>query len=411
MFKILKFYLAKYCYNWVLCILKLKNYMIVLFCKKSDRSNIKSIILNIDLTEYLNTFFGYFDRSPFNPKTINMIILHANNANPNEKPSPYIPTDIIIYDYIKDRIIKVVESVYSWNWQQGARLHWLDEDNLIYNFYDEQVDLYKSKIYTLSNDKKRILDVPVQDSYKMKYCLSISYESLNIARPDYGYRNKIRKEVNLNEIYIKKYDLGTDKIEELTNTEILLNKYFSHKNKINRRSVRINHLLISPDGKKFIFLFRFLEKYKLKHILFLYDFNTREEKILIDHNMVSHYCWIDNENILFWGIINNVGDYYIINSDSLQINCLDLNLSDGHPTMLNTTTFITDTYPDKSRMRSLLKVNFSNKKIKKLSAFYESPRFIGETRCDLHPNISPDGKYIHIDTIYTGKRLLHLLEI
>jgi hypothetical protein len=385
--------------------------MIVLFCKKSDGSNIKSIILNIDLTEYLNTFFGYFDKSPFNPQNSNIITFHANNAKSCRKPNPNISTDIIIFDFKKDKIIKIVDSVYSWNWQQGARLHWLDEDNLIYNFYDKQSDSYQSKMYSLSTGNKRTIKLPVQESYKNKYILSISYESLYQTRPDYGYSNKIRKNLNLKEIFIKKYDLTTNKIEELINAEILLNKYIQHQDKVDLKSIRINHLLISPDGNKCLFLFRFVEKYKLQHLFFLYDFRSKEEKILIDHNMVSHYFWLNNKNVLFWGEIDNVGDYYILNSDTLQKKCLGLNLSDGHPTMLNPTTFITDTYPDKSRMRSLMKVNFSNKKIKKLAAFYESPRFIGETRCDLHPNISPDGKYIHIDTIYTGKRLLHLLEI
>jgi hypothetical protein len=89
--------------------------------------------------------------------------------------------------------------------------------------------------------------------------------------------------------------------------------------------------------------------------------------------------------------------------------CLSTNLPDGHPSVLNDHTIVTDTYPDNKRNRRLLLVDIYKNNIKELLTSFESCKFVGETRCDLHPHFHKNR--IHFDSIENGVRELSILEL
>ena len=72
---------------------------------------------------------------------------------------------------------------------------------------------------------------------------------------------------------------------------------------------------------------------------------------------------------------------------------------------------IFDTYPNKSRMKKLFMYNMKSSDLKELGEFYEGLKYYNETRCDLHPGFSPDGKNIFIDSVHKGKRGLYIISI
>jgi hypothetical protein len=55
-------------------------------------------------------------------------------------------------------------------------------------------------------------------------------------------------------------------------------------------------------------------------------------------------------------------------------------------------------------MQKLLLYNIKTKQIFPLLKLYQSIRYMYQTRCDLHPRFSTDGKYVFFDTVYSGKR-------
>jgi len=71
------------------------------------------------------SFFGYYDKSPLN-RTNEYIIFHSPNVPTRQLPHPEIPLDIVVYD-IKNNEFKIVDKSYSYNWQQGSRLMWIDD--------------------------------------------------------------------------------------------------------------------------------------------------------------------------------------------------------------------------------------------------------------------------------------------
>jgi len=55
--------------------------------------------------------------------------------------------------------------------------------------------------------------------------------------------------------------------------------------------------------------------------------------------------------------------------------------------------------------------NLKSKNLKKLGEFFQSFSFYGETRCDLHPRFSFDGRKVFFDSVHEGKRYLYMMEL
>ncbi|MCD6181914.1 MAG: hypothetical protein J7K89_05970 [Candidatus Cloacimonetes bacterium] len=367
-------------------------------------------VVNIPSPSHRNTFFGYYDKTPFNPEDENLLVFHANNQNPQKKPSCKTITDILLHNRGKNSY-SIIGKTTAWNWQQGARLHWIDSSHIVYNCYDKEKQLPRCKRVNVFNLEEKTYDYPLQESFSNKFFLSLDYSTLNKTRPDYGYRNSVRKNnYTDNSVFMVSYKNG--KSEKLFDISDILNLLGLGNIQLRKSKARINHIMVTPDGEKFIFLFRYIHKYKLQHILMMYDCKNSSLKVLLKDNMISHYCWIDNDNILFWGIVNSIGDYYRLNTDIPEkAVSLKTGMTDGHPWLYNDNTVISDTYPDNTRHRKLIRIDLDKLSVTELLRSYESCKFIGETRCDLHPHPSPSGKWIHYDSINTGQRLLSLYEV
>jgi len=130
--------------------------------------------------------------------------------------------------------------------------------------------------------------------------------------------------------------------------------------------------------------------------------------------MVSHCHWYDNENI--FGYLREFdGDkYYMININTLEKKVIGKGIidkfGDGHPTIYED-NIVFDTYPNKGRMKELYMFNLENNKLEKLGEFFESFDFYGETRCDLHPRFSFDGKKVFFDSVHENERHLYMLDL
>jgi Tol biopolymer transport system component len=163
--------------------------------------------------------------------------------------------------------------------------------------------------------------------------------------------------------------------------------------------------MISPSGKDFIFIHRYYYgKQRLDRLMYS-DFGKL--KIVLDYGMISHYCWIDGKTIIGFVQVEEKQGFFIINIESGKIEeCTEINklcLGDGHPSCYKK-WIVFDTYPNKDRMQRLLLYNLKTKEIIPLLELFQSVKYLYQTRCDLHPRFSPDGKYVFFDTVYTSKR-------
>ena len=76
------------------------------------------------------SFFGYYDKCPLNNNG-DLLLWHETDLDTRKPPSPNHPLKIIVAD-IYGKIIKVYKSK-AYNWQQGSRLHWYNNNIFCYN--------------------------------------------------------------------------------------------------------------------------------------------------------------------------------------------------------------------------------------------------------------------------------------
>jgi hypothetical protein len=314
-----------------------------------------------------------------------------------------------------DAVLCIPSAAY--NWQQGCRTQWLSDDLFIFNDFDANRRTYISRVWSISSKKEeKIFLHPVQDAWHTDYFLSLNYRRLMTLRPDYGYRNlpflgeKELIEISHDGIWKIEYDTGNAVL--LVSLAALCD--IGQNNQMTAAIHKVNHIMISPNGKRFIFLHRYYLGEKRFHRLMLANSVTGSISLLAE-GMISHCCWIDDQTILaYLSSKTRKAAYWVIDIVSGEFihaagGKLD-HYGDGHP-HAHGDWFVTDTYADKARMQHILLANWRTGEIKELGRFFHDFSHAGETRCDLHPRFSPDGKFILFDSIFSGKRHLYQLAI
>jgi hypothetical protein len=343
-----------------------------------------------------HTFFGYYDKSPF-CKNGNLLT-HAVN---NEICS--------IYVRIKEGELLYISKTDSWNWQQGAMATWINDDCVGFNKIEDE----KLAFFIYSIEKRSITfkhNDPLQCySLKKNIYASISYDKLNFLRPEYGYQ-KLKK-TRFNKNYgIKIYNIFSNQcIHSISLDEVIS---FLGVND-NLDNSKLNHCQFSPNGKLILFMFRTFRKDGKYSFLLIWDYKNNKLIKLIDDRVVSHYSWINDNEIIVWGRINNQTGYHTIsiNKKSAQLYFKDeLLLGDGHPTYCGKgEKMITDTYPDKSRFSSLFLLNLASNEEHKLAQLKQPWKFVAHNRVDLHPRFSPDCNMISIESGHSGFRRQYII--
>lgn len=339
-------------------------------------------------------FFGYYDKCPEKNGTI---IFQEMGDN---KVSIYVR-------YIQSgKELKIGES-NAFNWQLGARAIWIDDDTVSYNDYAD--GKYVCKWYSISQQKvTKILPIPLMDIHK-DYVLTTNFQRLRSVDPDYCYCCIPEMK---NECF---YDYCNDGIwffnlkDEEMKLLISINDILSvNKNKLYKEGKHcINHIMIAPDGKSFMFIHRYKVDGKKYDRLMVYNF--KELKCLLDDPLQSHFCWLDNHTVMGYCGYNGEIGWFQADTITGKVEKLkeltQTHPKNGHPTKWEDWIAV-DSYPNLARMQKLHVYNRKTKEIRLLSEFYHDMKHHDYNRCDLHPRFTSDGKAIYVDTIFSGKREL-----
>lgn len=348
-------------------------------------------------------FFGYYDKSP---ERNGRVLFHEMSEN---------HVKIIVKSLCDSREIVIGQSK-AYNWQMGARALWLTNDIISYNDYDGEK--YVSKWYSLSKEEiVRIVPLPTMDVVNGKYILSPNFQRLRIIDPCYAYQNlpipSDEQILDYDHDGIWLYDLEKNNKSLLISISDILSctKESAHSGGFHG----LNHIMVCPNGDKFIFIHRCRIGCERYDRLMLYDFNDGGVlTCLLDGKLQSHFCWIDNNTVFGYGEKNNLVGFYKIDINAKQAYMCEevtkFHPKDGHPTAFGDWIII-DSYPDLSRMQSLIAYNQNSQEIIKLGEFFHDMKHAVYTRCDLHPRFSKDGKRVYFDTLYTGKRELCYVDV
>ncbi|MBN2396205.1 MAG: hypothetical protein JXC36_07075 [Candidatus Atribacteria bacterium] len=358
-------------------------------------SKVTPLVTNCDnsilsLGDYYDLFCGYYDVSPFSHCS-KFLCVHGRNIDCDV-------VDILVINIEKKEFF-VIDSTSAWNYQQGARLTWFAEDELIYNRYSEESDSYVSIIKNVKTLEERIIPYPVQTFFKDQFILSIDYCHLTDVGSEYGYKCQYLSNRRKDLIF---YDTNTGEAEVLFSIDDCFHQ-LKNEYQTSRRA-HINHFLINTTGDYFIFLFRFYEEGRRIDNLFGYCLKEKSIELLLENEVISHCSWRDDVEFVFWGIVDDVAGYYMFSIIDRKLILKVSTNQDGHPTFLTHNVILTDTYPNKFLQQELytLDVETKNRKLictKRHPAFYSIDR-----RCDFHPSVSKQIDRFQIDILDNGRR-------
>lgn len=102
--------------------------------------------------------------------------------------------------------------------------------------------------------------------------------------------------------------------------------------------------------------------------------------------------------------------YYFVHIGTDEPPSLIRQSKDGHPSKINERFLLTDAYPGKFGMRRLMALGIQNRRFVEISASPEPLFFQGETRCDLHPSLSPTGRWIQFDCAVGHRRCVAVIK-
>ena len=387
---------------------KIKDF-VRLFLSIAKKKTYK-VKLNEDLVElqYLHIrsdnefFYGYYDRSPENQ---GKILFHEMLSD--EKSVR------IIVENTTNGEEKVIAQTPAFNWQMGARAIWIDDDTVSYNDFDGEK--YVCKWFSLSkNHVVKAFDKPLQDYKGGNYYLGVNYQRLRSYAKEYAYYCLPEMTKSEYDDYehdgIWKVDVNTGEINLLLSIAEILK--FEHIDRFDKGKHFLNHIMMSPNGSSFIFIHRYYVNGVRYDRLMLYDF--KQLKVLMNERIQSHYCWLDDTSVFGYGEYEGKRSFNAINVKTGVVTKHEKLTAkhprDGHPTVFGDWIGIDD-YPNLSRMQPMIAYNYKTKEIKWLGEFYHDLKHKDYNRCDLHPRFSKDGSQIYLDTIYSGKRELVMLNV
>ncbi|WP_459943248.1 TolB-like translocation protein [Deferrisoma palaeochoriense] len=299
-------------------------------------------------------------------------------------------------------------------------LQWLpgQDDLVIFNDVEDR-KLVAKVMNPFTGRNYRVLDAPVQSvSPDGRIALAINYKRLFRLRPEYGYAPDVENfapDMELGEDGIWKMDLGSGRVELIISLHQLI--AYRTRDDMAEAEHKVNHLVVSPSGDRFAFMHRWIGPKGKFSRLYTANCDGTELCLLADDRMVSHYAWKNRHQLLAWARKEPYGDHYFLfedRSDRFEIigeGMLD-RFGDGHPSFSPDGRWIvTDTYPDRARMRSLLLFDTLGNRVILVGRFFAPWDFDGPTRCDLHPRWHPEGRSISVDSAHEGVRKSYIIDV
>jgi len=366
-------------------------------------------------------WFGYYDKLQFDPAGRYIL----SNEVSFEGRSP-LATDTIKVGMVdtgdKDRWIPLGTSC-AWNWQQGCMLQWVPGSKTDVLWNDRIDGQFVCHIMNVKTGKKRTIPSPVYTlSPDGKWAITCDFRRLNDVRPGYGYAGVPDPNASVpipEDVGIWRVDLASGKRELLISVAAAARIPYPGGYS-NWAKHWFNHLLISPDGNRFIFLHRWRgdkEGRSFSTRLFTANAQGNDTYITDPFGKTSHFIWRDPAHILAWAWHPSKGDkFYLYTDKTDRVEAVgpDVMTVNGHCTYLNrdgNRWILNDTYPDKERNQIVYLFDTASGVRRPLGSFLAPPEYTGEWRCDTHPRSSPDGKKVVIDSAHNGGRQMYLIDI
>ena len=366
-------------------------------------------------------FFGYYDKSPWDALGRYMLCMRAKDTW--SEPDPVSGAEIILIDTQDGYSFRVIAKTYTWNVQQGCMAQWVGPDfksKVLYN--DLRDGKYCSVILDVVSKEEKVLPMPVYTvSADGKTALSLDFSRLHSLRLGYGYAalpEKTKGVVLPDETCIWKMDIETGEVKPLLKYTDFANFQPRPEMKVEGSVHKVNHVMLSPNGKRFMVLYRWFVGSRKYTRLITCNVDGTDMYVLNDDDMTSHCYWKDDEHIIAFENKKDGGaGYYLMRDKTQEYKHLWPQLSnDGHPSYCPTDNnlVVTDSYPNRARVADvkLLKdTDPEGKEMKVIARVFAPFKYDNDTRCDLHPRWKRDGSAVCFDSVFEGHRGLYVVNL
>ncbi len=358
----------------------------------------------------------------------------------------------------------------SFNWPQATMLQWIpgsDDKKVIFNLSKDGHLI--SRIVDIETGEKRDLCYPV---YGMtpdgKQAITLNLER-SYWTPAYHYQSVVNEACNVDVLEgdgIFSLDIESNTLKCIVTLEDVLK--YKPEERFAEGAHWLEHIMVSPSGKRFVFLHRYMYGGKGRRTrMLIADIDGSNLQVIDNWQKYrwSHFGWRGDDSFVMYAVeqkqiaasygaaaapaakksiksrvmgvvksiyrktlsrlipknfktrmLNKTG-YQLYEADASGLFTLKKTYSigalsiDGHPSFTPDGRYmITDTYADDKKYRRLLVLDMQSEQLTELGKFY-SPFWGTPASCDLHPKLSRDGGYVVIDTAYSGGHRMMVLKL
>ena len=373
-------------------------------------------------------WFGYYDKHQFDPT--GRFVLSNEVDFEGRSPTPDDVIKVGLIDLEDNDRWTELGRCNAWGWQQGCMLQWIPGSNSKVIWNDRLGDRFVAHVVDVETGDKRTIPYPVYAlSADGKFGVSTDFERIQNMRPGYGYAGVTDRNESVkapDDSGIRRVDLETGEAELIvTYAEMAAIKHDGTQ--LAEKWHYFNHLLVSPDSRRTIFLHRWRDQpARARGKSFGGGFTTRMFTVNVDGSdpymidpsgHTSHFIWRDAEHICAWSKYQGKNAFFLYRDRTAEVSPVGHEKMpvNGHNTYLNrdgADWILNDTYPrGKERLQTPYLYHVPTDTRHDLGHFHQPPEYKGEVRCDLHPRSNHQGTFVTIDSTHEGGRQQYLLDL
>lgn len=351
-------------------------------------------------------WFGYYDKLQFDPESLYALEI-ANDFQhrlPTENDFVYVGMADLKNG---DRWIELGRS-YAWSWHQGCMLQWLPGSRTDVIWNERGGNRFVARIMNVKTRASKVIPFAIYCvSPDARWALAADFGRSFSMRPETGYaggHDAYASELTPADSGIWRIDLETGKRELLISLASAVKQPLAHGDWTGAKHY-FDHLLISPDGKRFSVLQRWGRKTgEFSTRWFTANAEGKDIRVLDDSGRSSHYIWRDPEHILIYTSHPSAGErFYLVNERTGTFEVVSGMDTNGHVNYLPGNRWIlSDTAPDKQRLQHVYIFDTQTGRKIEIGAYYSPPEFKGVWRCDTTPRHNPSGTLITFDSPHVG---------
>jgi hypothetical protein len=365
-------------------------------------------------------WFGYYDKFQTDPT--GRFAVGCEVQFEHRSPTAEDVLKIVLIDLKKPQRPQYIGTSRAWSWQQGCMLQWIPGSNSQIIWNDREQDRFVSRVYDMNTRKTRTLPQAIYTvSPDGTFAIGTPFNRIQNLRPGYGYAgipDPYEQEKAPDAIGIYKMDLKTGDCHNILSIAQLA--AIPHQgNSISDNWHWFNHLLVSPDNQRFLFLHRWRAKKEERQVMARTGFVTRmitadvsgkDCYILDPSGYTSHFVWRNPQAVCAWTQpVGKAPGFYLLQDKSQAVELIgkDQMTDNGHNTYVpdtNNEWILNDTYAlGMARLQTLYLYHVPSDRKVVLGTFYSPTSYVGEWRCDLHPRCNRQGTKVYFDSTHEGK--------